>query len=309
MKKNLLLILFLFLVINITAQEGKVNKVLREIRLQLVTGKTVQTDEEILFMPGNESYTLAGIKTWYNDTLKDIRSRAVTISARMGLKTQEPAFRQEAVKMLVQACDDKDIALAGSAINYLTHFNRRDFVKDTRDSVGTLLKKQLPQFEKLIRLAGFLELKDQEQFLENLLNEKSLSTKLQWSIHLALARMGSSNSIKAILALAKGYPVDDNMVYYVFPDLVYTRQKQVYNYLLEILYNDKKSCTSPNPNYAGHILCGYRVMESLAKVVKDYPLKTSKSGDIITDDYDKALQTTREWFKTHKDYELDMEVY
>jgi hypothetical protein len=309
MKKDILFITFLFLLINITAQEGKVNKVLRDIRSELVTGKTVKTDEEILFMSGNESYTLAGIKTWYNDTLKDIRSRAVTITARMGLKTKEPAFRQEAVKMLVQACDDKDIALAGSAINYLTHFNRRDFVKETRDSVGALLKKQLPQFEKLIRLAGFLELKDQQPFLENLLNNKSLSTKLQWSIHLALARMGNTNSANVCLQLAKGSPVDDNIVYYVLPDLVYTRQKQVYNYLLEILNSDKKSCTSPNPNYAGHILCGYRVMEALAGVVKDFPIKTSKSGDIITDDYDKALQTTREWFKTHKDYELDMEVY
>jgi hypothetical protein len=250
-----------------------------------------------------------GVKAWYTDTVKAVRTEAVSITARTGLKTQEPGVKQEAVKMLTGACADKDIAISGMAINYLTHFNRRDFVKDICDSVGILLKKQLPQFEKLARLAGFLDLKDQQQFLTNMLNDKSLSTKLQWSINLSLARMGNSSSIRTCLLLSKDYPVDDNIIYYILPDLVYTRQKVVFEYLLEILNSNKRSCTSPNPNYSGNILCGYRVMEALAGVVKNFPLKTHKSGDIETDDYDKALQITREWFKNNPNYELDMDIY
>ena len=134
--KTLSLTLSLFLTINISAQQNKVNKVLDDIRLQLTSDKKKQVNEEILFTPGNEQFVLTGIKPWYNDTLKDIRYRALTITARMGLKSQEPAYRQEALRLMVQAGNDKDVALAGSAINYLTHFNRRDFTKEACDSVA-----------------------------------------------------------------------------------------------------------------------------------------------------------------------------
>jgi hypothetical protein len=307
--KTLSLTLSLFLTINISAQQNKVNKVLDDIRLQLTSDKKKQVNEEILFTPGNEQFVLTGIKPWYNDTLKDIRYRALTITARMGLKSQEPAYRQEAVRLVVQAGNDKDVALAGSAINYLTHFNRRDFTKEACDSLVAQLKKQTPHFDILVRLAGFLDLKEQIPFLQNKLSGGKNSTKIQWNINLALARMGSESNTKSILDLTKGYPVDDNIMYNILPDLVYTRQKPVFNFLLEILYSDKKNCTSANPNFSGHILCGYRVMEALAAVVKDFPIKTRLSGSLITQDYDKALQTTRDWFKEHKDYELKKDIY
>jgi hypothetical protein len=301
--------LLLFLTIHISAQQNKVNKILDEIRAQLTSDKKQKVNEEILFTSGNESYVLTGVKPWYNDTLKSIRSRALTITARMGLKTQEPAYRQEALRLIVQACDDKDVALAGSAINYLTHFNRRDFTKDACDLVIAQLKKQTTHFEKLARIVGFLNLKEQTPFLQNILTEEKTSTKIQWNIQLALARMGNAGGTKYCMDLAKGYPLDDNIMYYILPDLLYTRQKPVFDFLLEILYSDKKNCTSPNPNFSGHILCGYRVMEALAAVVKDFPLKTNSSGGIVTQDYDKSLQITRDWFKEHKEYELKMDVY
>jgi hypothetical protein len=304
-----ILALLFFLTINISAQQNKVNKILDDIRTQLTTDKKQKINEEILFASGNEPFVLTGVKSWYNDTLKNIRSRALTITARMGLKTQEPAFRQEALRLIVKACNDKDAALAGSAINYLTHFNRRDFTKDACDSIVVLLKKQTPQFEKLARIVGFLNLKEQVPFLQNILTEGKASTKIQWNIHLALARMGNEGSAKSCLDLAKGYPLDDNIMYYILPDLLYTRQKPVFDFLLEILYSDKKNCTSPNPNFSGHILCGYRVMEALAAVVKDFPLKTNSSEGIVTQDYDKALQITRDWFKEHKEYELKIDIY
>ena len=43
--------------------------------------------------------------------------------------------------------------------------------------------------------------------------------------------------------------------------------------------------------------CGYRIMEYLAPVIKDFPLKTDASGDVITKDYEHALMQVREWLK------------
>lgn len=254
-------------------------------------------------------FVLTGIKPLLDDSIADVRFKAITICARLGLKTNEDAFRQEAVRLLVTACNDKDISLAGSAMDYLTHFYSTDYTKETLDEIRGLLTKQPPLFEKLVRLAGFLEMKDQQSFFESILLTGKASTKLQWNLHLALARMGRENSTAEILKLIKNYPVDDNVMYHILPDLVYTRQKPVFDYLLEILYSDKRNCTSPNPYYSGNILCGYRVMEALAPVVKDFPFKTNKSNEIITKDYEKALDVTRQWFKDQTSYECNREIY
>jgi hypothetical protein len=292
------------------AQERRVKKVLEEVRVQLVLGKGEGVNEDVLFKQGNEAYLLAELKEWFTDTTRSIRQQAISYTGRVGLRTIEPAIKQDAVRLLVQKSADKDEALANSAIGYLTHFTRRDFTKDACDSVRSIIHRQPLSFDKLIRIAGFLDLKDQIPFLDSIFNSGKIPTKTQWNIQLTLARMGNTNSAKYCLDLAKIYPVDDNIIFYILPDLIYTRQKMVYDYLLEILYSDDPKCSSPNPYYSGAILCGYRVMEGFAAVVNGFPLKTNSSGEIITNDYEKSLKVTRKWFDEHKaDYELNFDVY
>ncbi|MFT3738779.1 MAG: hypothetical protein QM786_08465 [Breznakibacter sp.] len=300
-------ILALLLPLTLSAQENRVNGTLEEIRMALSAGKPVRANEEVLFKPGNEMFVFTRIGPWMQDSVETVRSEAVSICARLGLKTGEAAFRQEAVRMLVRSCRSGDVSLQGTALNYLTYFLRQDFTRDACDTIRVMLQAPSLHREKLVRLAGFLDLKDQMPFLESLLDQPS--TKLQWNAHLALARMGSESSATAVLLLVKDYPVDDHIMYHVLPDLVYTRQKAIFGYLLEILDSDERNCTSPNPYYSGNIPCGYRVMEELAKVVVGFPLKTNKSGEMATDDYEKALQTSRKWFGEHKDYGLDRDTY
>lgn len=292
------------------AQERKVKKVLDEVRNQFVLGNAKSINEDVLFKQGNEAYLLSGLKEWFTDTTRSIRQQAISYTGRIGLRTTEPAIKQDAVRLLVLKSADKDEALANSAIGYLTRFTRRDFTKDACDSVRSILRKQPPSFNKLIRIAGFLDLKDQIPFLDSIFNSGKIPTKTQWNIQLTLARMGNAASAKYCLDLARVYPVDDNIIFYILPDLIYTRQKMVYDYLLEILYSDDPKCSSPNPYYSGTILCGYRVMEGLASIVNGFPLKTNSSGEIITNDYEKSLKVVRKWFNEHKtDYELNFDMY
>lgn len=300
-------ILSVSLLLSLSAQENRVNKILMEMHTSLYTGKHYEADYDVLYKPGNEMFVLTHVSPWVKDTVESVRTEVMGICAHIGLNTSEAAFRQEAVRLIVQTCRNRDGSFNGSALNYLTHFSRTDFTKDACDSIGAMVHEPSLQQEKLIRLVGFLDLRSQIPFLENLLNNSS--TKLQWNVHLALARLGNESCTNAILGLVKNYPVNDNVMYHILPDLVYARQKPIFSYLLEILNSDKRDCTSPNPYYSGNILCGYRVMEELAKVVIDFPLKTTKSGEIVTNDYEKALQTSRKWFAEHSEYKLNMEIY
>ena len=309
MKKLKCLLLLCLLSANLLAQEKQVDNTLNKIRKELTTKKTYSVNDEILFTPGNEMFVLTRIKSWIGDSLSIIREQAVSVISHIGLKTQEAAFRQEAVRLLTIEANDKDASIAKTALRYLIHFNLHNFTLEACDNIRSLLKEQSIQLESVVKLVGFLNLTDKQVFLQNILNSGNASTNLQWNTHLALARMGNEQSAKVILALVKNYPVDDNIMYHILPDLVYTRSQQIFTYLLAILNSEKKTCTSPNPNFSGNIICGYRVMEEISGAFVDFPLKRGRSGDIITKDYDKALSTARNWFKSNQAYTFNMEVY
>ncbi len=101
----------------------------------------------------------------------------------------------------------------------------------------------------------------------------------------------------------------DAVVYEIFPDLVYTRSQEAITYLVEALNSDAKNCESANAESEEKIPCAYRVMEMLAPVIENYPLKLSESDDIETTDYPGALQKVRDWFKVNKGFKILKDRY
>jgi len=62
---------------------------------------------------------------------------------------------------------------------------------------------------------------------------------------------------------------------------------------------------STDQNNPVKIQCGYRIMEQLAPIIKDFPYGIKTSGDIDTANYREALTNTRKWFSEKKgDYEI-----
>jgi hypothetical protein len=83
-----------------------------------------------------------------------------------------------------------------------------------------------------------------------------------------------------------------------------------YDYLITVLNDDTKNCMSPNPNSGAQIVCGYRVMEFLAPVIANFPLKTYEGiNQIKTDNYQAALETARAWFKENPDYKIKDDTF
>ena len=143
---------------------------------------------------------------------------------------------------------------------------------------------------------------DQISTLRSLL--PSLSGRDRWTAQLALARLGDQEALATVLARAKQQPVNDDVVYELLPDLVYTRQKAAIDYLVTIVHSEEKNCQSADPEAEQRILCGYRVLELLAPVIQDFPLTVDASGDLAVRDYPKALEEARRWLKEHADYQI-----
>jgi hypothetical protein len=121
--------------------------------------------------------------------------------------------------------------------------------------------------------------------------------------------MGDTNATAEILNRVKRIPVNDEVVYEVFPDLIYTRQTDALDYIVKALHSDAKNCIAADAEKDIPILCGYRIMEQLAPVIEGYPLHLDEFGDVQTLDYPAALNTVREWFLKHKSYTIRHDKY
>jgi hypothetical protein len=214
-----------------------------------------------------------------------------------------PEQRKTAVAFLVKSLDEVDAGLRGQILGYLQAFAPEDFEAASRDTLARLLAKpSSPHYGDLVLLAGYLRVGRGELYLQYATPE--LPVKRKWKIALALARMGEEKCLSYCLNKVKKAPVDDNVVGYVLPDLLYTRQKAAVDYCVALLYSDEKRCRSANPNAPEAILCAYRIIELLAPVILDFPISVNPAIGLASDSYPETLQLAREWLKAHPDYRI-----
>lgn len=102
--------------------------------------------------------------------------------------------------------------------------------------------------------------------------------------------------------------VDDEFVHYVLPDLIYVRQKSIFDYLFGLIESDVMGCST---GYGTRkVPCACRIVEAVAPHVVDFPVEVRVSGDLKVDDYPKALEEVRSWIRKHReDYELRTDIY
>lgn len=304
-----------FLIINsyllVAQDEASVKNLLDDYMNIVRTEDYTSSPVKELYSEKNSAFLLNVLNGFYADTIAKVRSKAYYLTYKAAYKNSNQELRNLAVYNLVQALKDKDSGNVGSVADWLTNFYANDFDEKSRDSLKNILHKQTVYLDKIISLIGFIGITDQNDYLKNNIKNGIYSShKVIWATHLALARMGDVEEIDFCIDRVKMQVINDDVVYELVPDLIYIRNKDATDYLLSILNDDTKSCYSSNPENQQKITCAYRVMEYLAPIIKDFPIQTDQTGDLMADDYTEALRIVREWFKVHaKDYELIRDVY
>lgn len=299
MPKTLFIFVFLTISFNVSGQKKSLENYFAQVR----AGKYPTIPPEIN-KPENATATLNALPGYLSDSTVAVRAKAALLARVVGTQSKISTMRTKAVQQLIAATKDKDSGNAGSALTYLTEFKKTDFNKLNRDTLYAIFKRKPAHLNTLIRLMGYLEIQSSKNDLFNLSQNTSIGRKDRWAAMLALARMDDQQAIDDILNRIKRMPVTDAVVYDVFPDLVYTRRPEAVAYLVEALNSDAKNCESANSDSNERIPCAYRIMEMLAPVIENYPLKQNATGDIETNDYPAALQKVREWLKVNKGYKI-----
>jgi hypothetical protein len=256
----------------------------------------------------NTNEVLSALPPYLSDTSLVVRSKAFYILRRIAAKSNDRKAKQKAIKSLVDALSDASTQISAEAIQGLQNFRASDFDVDSRNAIGILLATNATYQDQLIRLAGFLKLREQVPLLNELVRS-SQNAKTRWSARLALSRIGDEVATNHILAKLSESSIGDDFVYDILPDLIYTRNISIFNRLVVLINSDAPDCSNGNPDSGRNMPCGYRIIEQIAPVVKNFPIKTDKAGELIIADYAASLRSARDWFSKNKSLELLADTY
>jgi hypothetical protein len=250
----------------------------------------------------------SSLQPYLLDSVNAVRAKACEIVHRIALHTSKDETRTNAVDILLRSYTDDDPETNRHILTYLTKHPRKNFSMMARDSIRSLVRAKPAYFDQILRLAGFLDLGDLKDEIRHWAQPGNPS-QIRWAASLSLARMGDSFAVSDIYNRIKNLTVNDDVVYQIFPDLIYTRQQRLYAPILEALHEKDKNCMSADPEREVSIPCGYRIMEQLAPVIDGFPLALAPGGDLSAPDYAKALAEVRAWFETNKTYTILNDFY
>jgi len=245
---------------------------------------------------------------YFNDSVQGVRSAAYRLTHFIGITSKEIQIRQASTGYLLQGCLGRNGQDGDLALGYLREFRRTDFTSIAKDSLRSSLRKNIVHKSDLIKLAAYLEMQEMAGDFR-IITQPGNSQDVRWAALVALARMGDAASLDNILTRVRRLEINDDLVYNTFPDLLFTHQKPAIQYMVDVMKSDNKNCFSADAEQEVAILCGYRIMEQLGSIVKDYPLKLDVSGDIKTKNYGEALIIARNWFDRHPDFVIMNDTY
>lgn len=221
----------------------------------------------------------------------------------------------EELHVLLESCYNATQQEVYSNLKSIEKYPYSIFDGQAKRKVKQIISQSPPYLNRWIKLAGFLQMENEllaiakddhpSGIAERLNQSKSLKT----SYNLALVRAGNKAKLKTLMKNVKKLDLNDNFVYEAVPQLIYARQKPIFDYLLEMIKDKRQNCTPADAETRGNISCAYRIIEEVAPYISDFPFEATSYG-IKTDDYPLMLKQTRAWIRKNKNsYVLDKENY
>lgn len=290
-------------------QKGQVEKAFNAY-IQSVRENRYSNFPRDLVKPENHHLLIRLATQYATDTVPAVRAAGYYMLKLVGLSSAKISIRQQAVIQLLEGCKDPKSGNVSICIDYLTQFHPADFDNKAKDSMLVLLQRKIYYFDEYVKLCGYILTEKALPYFEHILQGTlSLNRKEKWAIRLAMARAGDEEQTNYILQNISQLEPSDEVIYHLLPDLIYTRQRQIFERVIEWLNDDRQLCTSSNPDREDKLVCGYRIMEMLAPAIKNYPYAIDATGELVADDYDKALYDIRQWFKKNPNYIIDNSQY
>lgn len=257
---------------------------------------------------GSDEQALELLQPFLSDSNERVALKAHEVVFYVSSLSATPTTRAAGICTLMSACNSARPVIRPTALELLRQFRKSEFPTQAKDSLRRFIRMETAPSEDLIKMAGFLDLHDLIPRIRPW-SQPGNPTGRRWAALLSLARMGDAFAIRDVMQRVKKLPVNDDLVYKIFPDLVYTRHPEAIAYMVQVLSDDQHHCISADVEKERPIPCGYRVMEQLAGVIESFPLQLDEGGDLATDHYPEALKQSRDWFIANKTFTILSDRY
>ena len=252
---------------------------------------------------------VAAINELKQDTLSVKRFDYLYSISQVSASSSDKEIRQLAVDIFCRSMGANSV-LTASSISHLQKIKQTDFTEASKSYLKTALDAATNNAGALAKVTAFACGNSCLQELQNALYKQDISKRDKKDIKLAQLRAGDTSNEQRLLQSAKEQVLNDNFVYNLIEDLTYTRNKAIFDHLLDLVLVDSKSCTSADNDNPEPMVCAYRLIEQVAPCIDNFPAKVNSYNELESTDYPALLKTVRAWIKENKSsYVLNLNNY
>ncbi len=255
-----------------------------------------------------EQKKVLALRQFIGDSTQTDFNNAIYLLGQLGKANANRSLHKEYVLLL------SEIALlnknqAARSIKTMQLFERDAFTPAVKDNLWMVITfNEIARIEA-IEMMGFIGGNEDVDLLKGLPSFQRLGQKEKYKILLALVRIGDSESFETYYQDISNRVIGDKVVYSILPDMIYTRNKRVFDLLLQEMNTTIPRCYSANNDSEERILCAYRIMEEIAPYILRFPVAVDKSG-ALEGDYEQALEAVRQWMQNNQlEYSINMDKF
>jgi len=294
-KKGILLILFACLIpfLQIRGQDTEI--LIQEFITAYQKG-SVSSGLAGQILNRDENEVLSLLQKYHSDKNDRIREASWYLTAAVGRKTVHSDVRKDVLMQLIQGCRDSNPWVARKNLAQLKNFNRSLFDAPAKKALEEIFRTTANPPEYLIRIAGFAGCRDLiPDFKNRIKGRQEKNQQLQWVYYLALARMDDREAIRYCMKRIRQLPVNDETIEDVFPDLIYIRRKEAFDYLLEVALDRSLRCSSSNPDNEQAVPCTAKILGMIAPYLAGFPVQDTAGFSTLSSEETIAL--VNNWMK------------
>ena len=280
--------------------QGDLTKQIQTLMSQLRTQQPVTTDRGKIIASANYKETSEVLTKYVSDTVLNVRYEALNLLSQLSIRSKDKTLIKKSIRNTIKNCVINN-TINNQIVNLLKRNAKQDFENDELIIIKTTLESQENNIGNLAKIYAFAGAASVLMDLNALLTKPNLTKGDKKDLKLALVRCGDERYATKMNETLKQQVVNDELIYSALPDILYTKNKAMFSFLLDGILSDSKKCSSANNDDNTPMICAYRLIEQLAPEITNFPATVNEKGEINSKDLPKALTEVREWIKKNKD--------
>lgn len=301
-------VLFFLAAFAASSQSDPVKQV-NTLMAQLRSGQAITADRGKIGAAASYREVTEALGKYVSDTALAVRYEALNLYSQAALKSKDKTLIKKSIRYIVGNALFNGM-INNQVVNLLKRYSRQEFESDELQLMRSLMEGQENNIGNLAKVYAFAAGPVSQNDLRALLARPGLGKGDRKDIKLALVRSGDEAYAQKMSETLKQQVVNDELIYSALPDVLYTKNKEMFAWLLNAVMSDAKKCSSANNDDPAPMICAYRLIEQLAPQIPDFPVKVNDKGEIDARDLNQALAEVRAWITKNKDtFEINRNTY